>query len=130
MDSENQTVFRILEAARKVHSILGTGFIESIYTRALIAELTDAGFQVDREKTIRIWYGLRLVGKQRLDLVVDSSVIIELKANRGLIPVNTAQMNSYLHATGLPFGLLLNFGTTELQWELIRYSKEPPIDKE
>ena len=126
MDSEDQTLFRILEAARKVHATLRTGFIESIYTRSLIAELTDTGFQVDREKTIKIWYGLRLVGKQRLDLVVDSSVIIELKANRGLIPVNTAQMNSYLHATAFPFGLLLNFGTSELQRELIRY---PQTDK-
>ena len=103
-----------------VHTTLGPGFIESIYTRALVAALVGAGFHVDRENTVKIWYGLRLVGKQRLDLLVDGTVIVELKANRGIVPVHIAQMNSYLHATAFPFGLLLNFGAAELQWELLR----------
>jgi len=113
-------VYRILEAARAVHTALGPGFIESIYGRALAVELKQSGFEVDRERAIKIWYGLCLVGKHRLDLVVDNSVIIELKAGRGIIPVHLAQMNSYIHASNYPLGLLLNFGTTELQWELIR----------
>lgn len=119
MGAGDQVIYRILKAARVVHTTLGPGFIEKIYTRALIAELTDDGFQVEREKTIKIWYGPRLVGKHRLDLLVDGAVIIELKANHGLIPVHVAQMKSYLHATAFPFGLLLNFGATELQWERI-----------
>ena len=124
MDHGDQLVFRILRAARAVHSALGPGFIENIYARALIAELTDDGFQVQREKTIKIWYGTRLVGKHRLDLIVDSTVILELKANHGIVPLHIAQMKSYLHATGLPFGLLLNFGVTELQWEVISSGTE------
>ena len=123
MDSDDYLVSRILEAARLVHTALGPGFIEGIYTRALCVELTRSGFQVDREKAIRIWYGSRLVGKHRLDLLVDSSVIIELKANRGIIPIHIAQMRSYLHASDYPLGLVLNFGVTELQWELMRSSE-------
>ena len=129
MDSDDRLVYRILEGARLVHATLGPGFIESIYGRALTAELTNSGLRVDRERTIKIWYGPRLVGKHRLDLLVDRSVIIELKANRCIIPVHIAQMNSYLHASKYPFGLILNFGSTELQWELIRSARDPePVD--
>ena len=109
----------IVEAARLVHGTLGPGFLESIYGRAFITELKSRGFKVEREKTIRIWYASQVVGKHRLDLVIEQSVIAELKANRGIVSVHTAQMNSYLHATGYPAGLILNFGTPELQWEWI-----------
>jgi GxxExxY protein len=120
--SEDELVYRILAAARLVHGALGPGFIEGIYGRALTLELRTKDFRVDREKTIKIWYGLVPVGNHRLDLVVNDSVIIELKASRGIIPVHIAQMHSYLHASGYAFGLLLNFGVTDLQWELIRSS--------
>ena len=106
-------VYRILEAARVVHATLGPGFVESIYGRALGAELKAGGFQVDREKAIKIWYGSFIVGKHRLDLVVGESVIVELKANRGIVPVHVAQVRSYLHASAYPLGLILNFGLTE-----------------
>lgn len=119
MDSEDQLVYRILEAARNVHGALGPGFIEGIYGRALTAELKANGFRVDREKTIRVWYGTHLVGKHRFDLVIDDSAIIELKASRCIIPINLAQMTSYLHASNYKFGILLNFGTVDLQWERV-----------
>jgi GxxExxY protein len=118
--SEDRLIYGILDAAHWVHRTLGPGFIESIYGRALTAELRNSGFQLDREKIIKIWYGSLLVGKHRLDLVVDQTVIVELKASRSLIPVHLAQMHSYLHASDYELGLLLNFGTTELQWEAVR----------
>jgi GxxExxY protein len=99
VESCERLVFRIVEAARAVHLALGPGFIESIYSRALIAELKNNGFQVEREKAIKIWYASIVVGKHLLDLVVDGTVIVELKANRGIVQVHMAQMNSYLHAT-------------------------------
>ena len=83
VDSEDQLLYRILAAARLVHGTLGSGFMESIYGRALGVELRNSGLQIDREKTIRIWYGPCLVGKHRLDLLVGRSVIIELKAQPG-----------------------------------------------
>jgi GxxExxY protein len=116
----DEVVYRILKAARRVHATLGPGFVESIYTRALAAELVDRGFRVDRERTIKVWYGIRIVGKHRLDLLIDDSVIIELKANRAIIPVHVAQMNSYLQATSFPFGLIVNFGSTDLEWQFIQ----------
>ena len=116
-------MYRILQAARAVHSALGAGFIESIYGRALAAELKGNGFQVEREKAIKIWYGSCLAGKHRLDLVVDNLIIIELKASRCIIPLHLAQMNSYIHAANYAFGLVVNFGTTELHWELVRSGK-------
>ena len=120
MDCEDRLLYGILEAARVVQSALGPGFVESIYGRALAFELKKHGFHVDREKAIKIWYGLFLVGKHRLDLLVDHLVIVELKAGRCIVPIHIAQMRSYLHASTYPFGLLLNFGTTDLQWEIIR----------
>ena len=119
MDSGERLVYRIVEAARTVHYELGPGFIESIYARALVAELKTRGLQVKREMLITIRYASIVVGKHRLDLVVDGTVIVELKANRGIVKVHLAQMNSYLHATGYPFGVILNFGTPELEFELI-----------
>ncbi len=120
MESCERLVFRIVEAARAVHLALGPGFIESIYSRALIAELKNNGFQVEREKAIKIWYASIVVGKHLLDLVVDGTVIVELKANRGIVQVHMAQMNSYLHATNYPIGVILNFGMPELEFELIQ----------
>src|ERR1051326_2919506 len=111
MEADSQKIHRILQAASLVHTTLGPGFIESIYTRALVAQLMEDGFQVDREKSVKMWYGSRVVGQHRLDLLVDGSVIIELKAVRSLVPVHTAQMTSYLQATSFEFGLLLNFGS-------------------
>lgn len=110
----------IVAAARQVHQTLGPGFLESIYSKALVAELRNRGIPIEREKQIKVWYGTQLVGTHRLDLVVDSSVIVELKANRGIVGAHLAQMRSYLHATGLAYGLLLNFGMPELAWELIQ----------
>jgi GxxExxY protein len=119
-------VYGILQAARAVHCALGPGFIESIYGRGFGLGIEREWVQVERERPIKIWYGLCLVGKHRLDLVVDDLVIIELKASRCIIPVHVAQMNSYIHASNYGLGLVLNFGTTELQWEVVRSGESSP----
>jgi GxxExxY protein len=124
MTDNNVALYRILDAARTVHTTLGPGFIESIYARALALELRSRDFHIDRERTIKIWYGPSLVGKHRFDLIVNHVVIIELKAGRSIAPIHIAQMRSYLHASSLAFGILLNFGTTELQWEVVAQSSE------
>jgi GxxExxY protein len=119
VESGERLVYQIVAAARKVHQELGTGFIESIYARALLAELKSSGLQVQREKQIKIWYRSQLVGKHRLDMLVADTVIVELKANRGLASAHAAQMTSYLHATRYPVGVILNFGLPELGFETI-----------
>ena len=115
----------ILEAALAVHSCLGCGFMESIYGRALATELRKRDLRIEREKLIKIWYGSNVVGKHLLDLVVNETVIVELKEVRGIIPVHTAQLRSYLHATGYSAGLILNFGRPELQWERLQNTDRP-----
>jgi GxxExxY protein len=117
---EHTTLLReIVDAAIRVHTTLGPGFLEIIYVRALLSELRNRCLPIEREKQIKIIYGGQIIGKHCLDLVVDYTAIVELKANRGLIPIHTAQLRSYLQATDYPLGLLLNFGTTSLQWELL-----------
>jgi GxxExxY protein len=123
-DQRDLLVYRVLDAAHVVHNTLGPGFIESIYSKALALELRRREFHVDRERTIKVWYGPSLVGKHRFDLIVNHIVIIELKASRCIAPIHILQMRSYLHASSLAFGILLNFGTTELQWEVVTESSE------
>ena len=115
----------ILDAALAVHSCLGCGFVESIYGRALATELRKHDLRFEREKLIKIRYGSHIVGKHLLDLVVNETVIVELKAARGIIPVHTAQLRSYLHATGYSAGVILNFGQPELQWEQLQNTDRP-----
>ena len=115
----------ILGAALAVHSCLGCGFVENIYGRALATELRRHDLRIEREKLIKIWYGSQVVGKHLLDLVVNEAVIIELKAARGIIPVHSAQLRSYLHATGYSAGLILNFGRPELEWERLQNTDGP-----
>ncbi len=128
MAPDEQLAHAIVKAARAVHAELGPGFIESIYGRALAAELKAQSFHVECERPVRIWYSSIVVGKHRLDMVVERAVIVELKASRGIINVHMAQMNSYLHATDYPFGLILNFGMPELEYELIQSPKSKPVD--
>ena len=123
MNSDERVVYRILEAARKVHGVLGCGFPEVIYERALITELRSNGLQVEKEKTIRIWYASRVVGKHRLDLLVDKTIVVELKAISELEDIFLARTRSYLKALDLKHGLILNFATMPLT--IKRVHREP-----
>ena len=109
----------IVEAARRVHETLGAGFLESIYSRALVSEVRSRGLACERERQVKIWYGSQIVGKHNVDLIVEGAVVVELKANHGLIPIHAAQLRSYLQATDCAMGILLNFGTPSLQWEVM-----------
>jgi GxxExxY protein len=93
----------IIGAAIKVHKELGPGFLENIYEEALKLELTKAKINYDSQKEVKIKYLDTEIGTHRLD------IIVELKAIRELSDVHFAQLRSYLKATGLKVGLLLNF---------------------
>jgi GxxExxY protein len=112
-------VHRIIRAGRRVHADLGPGFVESIYSRAMMIELRDSGFRVEREKLIRVWYRNMVAGRHYVDIVIDGEIILELKAGRGILPLHSAQVRSYLQASRYTVGLILNFGTSELEWERI-----------
>ncbi len=105
---------RIIEAAIKVHRELGPGFIESVYHRAMEVSLQQAGLSYDTEREVRICFAGVDVGCHRLDLVVEGQIIVELKAVKALEDIFFAKVRSYLKATGLHVGLLMNFNSPTL----------------
>lgn len=106
---------RIIGAAIQVHRELGPGFLESIYESALKVELSEHGFLFDCQKEIKIEYLGVEVGIHRLDLLVEKQVVVELKAVAELSDIHLAQLRSYLKATGVNVGLLLNFSKPTLE---------------
>jgi GxxExxY protein len=105
---------RILGAAVEVHKALGPGFLESIYQRAMEVALEHRGISFERQKEIHVFFEKVDVGLHRLDLVVEGQIILELKAVKSLEDIHFAQLRSYLKATGLHTGLLLNFNSPKL----------------
>lgn len=100
----------IINAFYKVYNTLGYGFLEKVYERALAYELIKRGFQVEEQIPIKVYYEEVVVGEYFADLLVNRSVIIELKSVETLIEAHKAQLLNYLRATGIEVGLILNFG--------------------
>jgi len=105
----------LLDAAFEVHTILGAGFLERVYEEALCHELTLRHVPFERQKEIVVPYKDHLIEGQRLDLVVGGLVIAEIKAVDEIHPVHQAQLMSYLKATGLRLGFLINFNVPHLR---------------
>jgi len=108
---------QVIGAAMKVHSTLGPGFVESVYQNALMWELQKVGLTVDLQKPITVHYDGQVVGVFTADLVVNESLIVELKANQLLAKAHEVQLVNYLVATGINEGLLLNFGAERLEYK-------------
>jgi len=100
----------IIRLFYKVYNELGFGFLERVYQNALFMELTSHGFEVEPQKQIKVYYNGQQVGDYYADIVVNNSIILELKATEFLIRENELQLINYLKATDLEVGLLLNFG--------------------
>ncbi len=105
---------RIIGAAIEVHRILGPGLLESVYEEALCHELSLRDVSFDRQVSVNVIYKNHTIQGQRLDLLVEKVVVVEIKSVRTFPAVATAQVLSYLKATGLKRGLLINFGRTKL----------------
>jgi GxxExxY protein len=105
---------QVIGAAIDVHKALGPGFIEGIYQRAMEVALRNRGIPFEKQKEIHIYFEGEEVGIHRLDLVANTLVILELKAVSVLAEIHFAQLKSYLKATGLHVGLLLNFNAPTL----------------
>ena len=106
---------RTIGVCIEVHRNLGPGFLESIYHRAVCIELDERGMSFEQEKTVDIVYKGRCLQGQRLDLVVDGSVVLEVKAVAQLEQIHGSQVVSYLKATGLSAGLLANFNAVVMK---------------
>lgn len=107
---------KIIGASMTVHKNLGGGnFTEKIFQRALLLELTDMGILFESEKELPVYYKGKLIGKKRVDVLVDEKVLVELKAVSQLEKIHFNQVINYLKVFNLEVGLLVNFGTDSLQ---------------
>ncbi|HVX85086.1 MAG TPA: GxxExxY protein [Phycisphaerae bacterium] len=116
MEKGNGTLSdRVLAAAVKVHKTLGVGFLEKVYENALMVEFRRQGIRAEQQKPVPVWYEDENVGDYVADIIVENTLIIELKAIRAFCDEHTACCMNYLQATNLPVCLLLNFGRRTLQ---------------
>jgi len=106
---------KIIELAIKAHKKLGPGFIEKIYEKALLYELKKADIECVNQAIIRVQYDKIELGEQRIDLMVENKIIVELKCVSELNKIHMAQMLSYLKATNKKVGLILNFARPKLE---------------
>ncbi len=105
----NDITYQINGAVFEVNRILGPGFLERVYERALLIELRLRGLKTENQVPIDVFYKKNRVGEYIADLVVEDQVIIELKAVEQLQKIHEAQLLNYLKATGYKIGLLVNF---------------------
>ena len=125
LNKENESdISRIVvDAAYKVHKTLGAGLLESAYEECLFYELTSRSLIVERQKTLPIIYeGLKIDAGFRLDMVVENSLIVELKSVESILAIHTAQILTYLKLANVKTGLLINFNTPLIRDGIKRYS--------
>ena len=94
---------------------MGFGFLESVYEKCLLIELHKTGFDVESQKPITVYYDNEIVGEFVADIIVNDTVILELKSVRQIINAHEVQLVNYLVATGKPVGLILNFGESKVE---------------
>jgi GxxExxY protein len=105
----------IIGCAYRVYNKMGFGFLESVYEKCLIIELKKAGLHVESQKSITVEYEGETVGDFFADIVVEGSVILELKSIKRIIRSHEIQLVNYLVATGIEVGLILNFAEEEVE---------------
>jgi GxxExxY protein len=122
---EDDLTYRIIGCAMKVHATLGNGFQEVIYQRAMAIEMEKAQLRFARELEMPIYYDNEDIGTRRVDFLVETEVLVELKALTKLEDVHLAQGLNYLVAYKLDKGLMLNFGARSLEVKRLRH----PLNK-
>ena len=123
----NEISGRIVETVVTIHRELGPGLLESVYHRILTYELKKQNLQVESECPIEVlWDGQRMDLGFRADLIVEQTVLVELKSVEKLAPVHSKQVLTYLKVGGYPLGLLLNFGDELMKKGIIRLVNRLP----
>ncbi|MCK5209485.1 MAG: GxxExxY protein [Cyclobacteriaceae bacterium] len=116
---ESNLTGKIMGCAMEVHRILGNGFQEVIYQRAMAIEMANQGLEFSREHEMEINYKGEHIGLRRVDFFVEGKIMVELKVIIQVEDVHLAQAINYLEAYGLSIGLLINFGNTSLQFKRV-----------
>ncbi|RKX33740.1 MAG: GxxExxY protein [Verrucomicrobia bacterium] len=106
---------KIIGCAFRVYGTMGYGFLESVYEKSMIIELSALGLAVESQKPITVYYQDEVVGDFVADLLVEDAVVVELKSVRTLAQSHEVQLVNYLNATKLSVGLLLNFGEKKVE---------------
>lgn len=107
---------KILKACFEVSNELGSGFLESVYEKALLIALAEKGLNAQSQIPLRVMYHGQIVGDFYPDIIVENVVLLELKAIKALAPEHMAQVLNYLKATGIEVGFLINFGNPKLEY--------------
>jgi GxxExxY protein len=106
---------KIIAAAYHVYNKMGFGFLESVYEKCLLIELGKAGLRSESQKPIIVKYENEVVGEFKADIIVEDTVIVELKSVKQIVQAHEVQLVNYLVATSKPVGLILNFGEQEVE---------------
>jgi GxxExxY protein len=107
---------KIMGCVFEVHKTLEPGFAESIYEEALVYELGLRNIPFKRQETLKVTYKDQVVGLHRLDIIVDDKIVLELKSVSELNDLFKQQLLSYLRASGIKLGILINFGASSVQY--------------
>jgi GxxExxY protein len=118
---------KIIGAAYKVFNALGFGFLESVYKKAMVIELTKNSLKVEEEKHLRVYYDNQIVGEFLIDLFVEDTVVIELKSVQNLVKEHEVQLVNYLNGLKKEIGLLINFGTSGVE---VKRKFRKPINRQ
>ncbi len=111
-------VYKIIGAAMEVSNELGCGFLEAVYEEALMLEFAVNKIPFTAQKEIKIKYKGQILEKRYYaDFLCFDSIIVEIKAIKRLTEIEEAQILNYLKASGMPLGILINFGSTKLEWK-------------
>ena len=108
---------KVIGCAMRVHSTMGCGFLEKVYANALAIELQERSVTFQREVRLLVRYHEIIVGKYFADLIVENSLLLEIKAIRSLDSASESQLVNYLNASQIQTGLLINFGSNSLQFK-------------
>ena len=124
----NQLSYEIIKAAIKVHKELGPGLLESVYQSCMLIELKKMGIKVQAEVPVVIFYNGQKINNQgfRIDLLVDDTIIVELKSVGQVQDVHKKQLLTYLRLAQKPLGLLINFNEVMLKEGITRIINAPP----
>ena len=105
----------VIGCAYRVYNKMGFGFLESVYEKCLLIELHKAGMDAESQKPIVVYYDNEIVGEFVADIIVNDTIILELKSVRRVVKAHEVQLVNYLVATGKPIGLILNFGESKVE---------------
>lgn len=114
---DEELTSKVIGCAMRVHTVLGPGYLESVYERALAHELRKAGLGLECQVPLRVMYDDVPVGEFIADMLVERRVLVEIKAVQSLARNHEVQLVNYLTTTGLDIGLLLNFGASSLEFK-------------